>query len=614
MDLLASFTKDLKSIDPVDFVENNLTIKGKTFKLKNCGRDYLHEIYRYIAYESVKDNGVPLIVVKGRQVEMSTTATCVGLYFMASGMFDHATGLHAFPLIKTASRYSAKAFDTMVEESVDKSIKKKQAGTKIATDGKIVKDHTVLNAMWNQTQKDFKQTNTLYIEGAGSDGDRLRGMQIDFLLYDEFQDWTRDAFEVTREALSHSQFGPPGTGLEMYFGTPKEAGSEFHERWLMSDQRYYHLKCPHCGEYQRLTLDNFVKGYDVQCVQCKELFDKRLGISRGKWIPHKPENSKRMRGYHIDQLLVPAITREAIDRKLEENSPRVNANEVFGEFYSGAIDDISLAKVIDWTAHNPDSKELLFPMFIDDHQTVMGIDWGGRVSGEEDPGEGSYTVVTVLSKTFEGKYKLEYAERLAVDKLDELIQRISMIIRKYNCQQVFADHGYGKDRIDRLRDTFGKHIKAVYTGGTNLKKGYSYNDEVEMVTIDKHYVLEEMFNFMQQYNFIFPCKNEEKVDWLWDHICGIEIFSVEQAGMIRKRFKKKRSTQPIDGLMALAYAYVGMRFNQTNGFTSHGANFNSKSKRNMPKPLVNGGMGGLRGRKSTALQQAMGKRHRRQRM
>lgn len=614
MDLLADFAKDLQSIDPIDFVENNLTIKGKPFKLKNCGREYLHEIYRYIAFESVKPSGVPLIVVKGRQVEMSTTATCVGLYFMSSGMFDHVTGLHAFPLIKTASRYSAKAFDTMVEESVDKSIKKKQAGTKLDGRGKIVKDHTVLNAMWNQTQKDFKGTNTLYIEGAGADGDRLRGMQIDFLLYDEFQDWTRDAFEVTREALSHAEFGPAGTGLEMYFGTPKEAGSEFHERWLQSDQRYYHLRCPHCQHYQRLTLDNFIAGFDVKCESCAEIFDKRVGIKSGKWVAHKPENSHKIRGYHIDQLIVPTITREAIDRKLEENSPRVNANEVFGEFYSGAIDDISLAKVIDWTTHNPNAKELVFPFFIDQYKTIMGIDWGGRISGEEDPGEGSYTAITILSKTFEGKYKLEYTEKLEYNKLEELCDRISLLIRKYNCQNVFADHGYGVDKINRLRDTFGSRIKAVYTGGTNLKKGYSYNDEAAMVTVDKHYVLEEVFNFMQQYNFIFPSKNEEKIDWLWDHICGVEIFTVEQGGMIRKRFKKKRSTQPIDGLMSLMYAFIGMRYEQTSGFTNYGASFKAKSKRNMPKPLLAAkGMGGTN-KRGSLLQQAMGKRHRRQRM
>lgn len=611
MDLFGSFAKDLKSIDPVDFVENNLTIKGKSFKLKNCGRDYLHEIYRYIAFEAVKEDGVPIIVVKGRQVEMSTTATCIGLYFMASGMFDHTTGLHAFPLIKTASRYSAKAFDTMVEESVDKSIKKKKAGAKVTSSGDIVKDHSVLNQMWNQTQKDFKATNTLYIEGAGADGDRLRGTQVDFLLYDEFQDWTRDAFEVTRESLSHSLFGPAGTGLEMYFGTPKEAGSEFHERWLQSDQRYYHLGCPECGEYQKLTLDNFIKGFEVECVSCKAHFDKRIGVALGKWIPHKPENTHKIRGYHVSQLLVPTITREAIDRKLEENSPRVNANEVFGEFYSGAIDDISLAKVIDWTMHNPDSKELIFPMIIDGYKTIMGIDWGGRVSGEEDPGEGSYTVVTILSKTFEGKYKLEYAEKVEFDKLDDLTKRITLLARKYNCQSIFADHGYGKDRIDRLREEFGDKVKAVYTGGTNLKKGYSYNDEIAMVTIDKHYALEEMFNFMQQYNFIFPGKHEEKIDWLWDHICGVEIYSVEQSGMIRKRFKKKRSTQPIDGLMSLLYSYVGMRYEQTNGFTSYSSNFKSKGKRNMPKPILSGG--GMK-KGGSVFQQAMGKRHRRQRM
>lgn len=606
IDLFSTFKKDLTSIDPIDFVENNLTIKGKAFKLKDCGRDYLHEIYRYIAFESVKENGIPIIVVKGRQVEMSTTATCIALYFMASGMFDHATGLHAFPLIKTASRYSAKAFDTMVEESIDKAIKKKQAGTKLTAEGKIVRDHNVLNQMWNQTQKDFKGTNTLYIEGAGADGDRLRGMQIDFLLYDEFQDWTRDAFEVTREALSHAQFGPSGTGLEMYFGTPKEAGSEFHERWLMSDQRYFHLKCPHCGEYQRLTLDNFAFDFNVKCTSCKEFFDKRIGVSLGRWIPSKPENSHKMRGYHVDQLLVPTINRQAIDRKLEENSPRVNANEVFGEFYSGAIDELLLARVIDWTLHNPSSKELAFPAFIDSYQTVMGIDWGGRISGQEDPGEGSYTVVVVLSKTFEGKYKLEYTERLEVNKLEQLVDRISLIIRKYNCQHVFADHGYGVDKINRLRDVFHSHIKAVYTGGTNLKKGYSYNEESEMVTIDKHYALEEMLNFMQQYNFVFPGKNEEALEWLWDHICGVEIYTVEQGGMIRKRFKKKRSTQPIDGLMALLYAYVGMRFEATKGFSSTAINTTKGVRRNMPKPVLTGG--------GTLLKTAMGKRHRRQRM
>lgn len=587
MDLVSSLVNEISSIDPIEFVEQNLTIKGKKFQLANCGRDYLHEIYRYIAFEAPKPNGTPVIVVKGRQVEMSTTATCISLYFMASGMYNHATGLHAFPLIKTASRYSAKAFDTMVEESINHFIKKKQAGMKLAQDGKkLVKDHNILNAMWNQTQKDFKLTNTLYIEGAGADGDRLRGMQIDFILYDEFQDWARDAFEVTREALSHSQFGPSGTGLELYFGTPKEAGSEFHDKWLRSDQRYYHVQCPWCHTYQRVTLDNYVREYEIKCEGCKQEFNKIIGIKRGKWIPLKPENTGKMRGYHIDQLLMPTITREAINRKLEDNSPRVNANEVFGEFYSGAIDEITLPKIIDWTTKKPDSNELIMPLYIDSYKTIMGIDWGGRISGEEDPGEGSYTVVTILSKTFEGKFKLEYCERLQVHKLEDLIKQISTLIRKYNSTMVFADHGYGKDKIDRLRDIFGAQIKAVYTGGTNLKKGYSYDEEIGMVTVDKHYVLEEMVNFLQQYNFIFPAKKEEDIEWLWDHICGIEIYTVEQGGMIRKRFKKKRSSQPVDGLMSLMYAFVGMRFVATGGFANlAGGTSGSLNKKHSAKPI-----------------------------
>jgi hypothetical protein len=239
-------------------------------------------------------------------------------------------------------------------------------------------------------------------------------------------------------------------------------------------------------------------------------------------------------------------------------------------------------------------------------KTVLGIDWGGRVSGEEDPGQGSYTVCTVLSKTFENKYKLEYAEKLSTNKLEDLIKEISSIMRKYNTAEVFCDHGYGVDKIERLRAQWGDMVKAVYTGGTNLKKGFTYNKDIQMVTIDKHYALEEMVNFMQQYNFIFPAKDSEKIDWLWEHICGMEIYSLDQGGMIRKKFKKKRSTQPVDGLMSLLYAYTGMRFIQTNGFTLAGAASHGRAgKGNMPKPMLSAtGSGFLR---------AMQPLHRRQR-
>jgi len=604
MDFLADISKELQSLDPIDFVENYLTVKGKSFKLRNCGRDYLFEIYRYIVFEAAKPSGIPVIVVKGRQVEMSTTAMALGAYFMASGLYDHITGLHAFPLIKSAGRFSVKQFDTLVQESVQEYLYKRRAGIKVVGD-KCVTDHTILNATWNQTQKDFKGANTLYIEGAGADGDRLRGMQIDFILYDEFQDWARDAVAVIKESLSHSVLGPSGTGVELFFGTPKDAGSEFHEKWNASDQRYYHLKCAECGHFQRLTLENFHHGYMVKCNSCSKLFDKRIGIASGKWIASKPENSKKMRGYHVDQLLVPTITKEAIDRKLEDNSVRTNQNEVLGNFYSGSIDELTLAKVMDWTTTHPDSRRLTFAPFLDGIETVMGIDWGGRISGEEDPGEGSYTVVTILSRTFEGKYKLEYAEKMPTNKLEDLIKQISVLIRKYGCIQVFADHGYGADKIDRLRDTWKDSVKAVYTGGANLKKGYSYNDETQMVTIDKHLALEEMVSFMQQYNFIFPCGDEEKVDWLWEHISGVEIFTVDQGGMLRKKFKKKRSTQPIDGLMSLLYAFTGQRFLATDGFTSMGSSGRrTHGKGNMPKPLVTGGSG---------FNGVMGQRHRRQR-
>lgn len=602
--LLDSFQKELTTIDPVDFVEQFLTIKGNRFQLRDCGRDYLFEIYRYIAFEATKPTGVPVVVVKGRQVEMSTTATALSLFIMASGLYHHVTGLHAFPLIKTAARYSGKAFDTMVQESVNKRLYNCRAGIKILPSGKAVTDTKILTSTWSLAQKDFKDSNTLYLEGAGADGDRLRGMQIDFILYDEFQDWAKDAVSTIKEALSHSKLGPSGTGPEFYFGTPKEAESEFHKKWRQSDQRYYHLKCPDCGYYQRLTLDNFVRGNIVQCGSCKQEFDKRIGIAKGRWIATQPEFTNKMRGYHVDQLLVPDITREAIDRKLKENSNRINANEVFGNFYAGTIDELTIGKILEWTTTQPNSAQLSFPPFVDNVETVMGIDWGGRASGEEDAGKGSYTVVTILSRTFEGKYRLEYAEMLETTKLEDIVKKINALIQRYNCKEVFADHGYGHDKIDKLREFHGNNIKAVYTGGTNLKKGFSFNPEINMVTIDKHFALEEMVNFLQQYNFIFPMKDPERTDWLVEHISHIEITSVEQGGMLRKRFKKKSNDRPIDGLMSLLYAYTGMRFVATQGFAASSPM--KGGNRVFPRPQ-------LAGISRSGFARAMRQKHRRQR-
>lgn len=579
--LFNDFSKDLLNIDPINFVEQSLTIKGKPYHLKNCGRDYLFEIYRQIAFHAPREDGKPVIVVKGRQVEMSTTATALTLYFMCGSGNKHITGLHAFPQLEQARRYSNKRFDSLVQDSVKGTLLRKRAVDKSNRE----KYGEIISAVYSVSQKDFVNDNTLYIEGASQEGDRLRNMSLDFIMYDEIQDWFKQAIDSVQEAASHSQIGPPGYGLEMMFGTPKSKKDEFFDLWKESDQRVYYLKCVYCGHFFPVTLDNFKTGFMVECCDnegrgCRKLQDKRKAVVNGKWVPTK-KSALRV-GYHINQLLIPTITRESIDKKEASKSRRAFANEVMGEFYSGLEEALSFKEVMQHTVKEPDTKSWRFLTHVTDYHTWMGIDWGGRVSGEEDPGTGSYTVVVILSIMSTGKLKLEFAHRLENEDPNEQLELISALIRKYNVRNICADAGYGYNEIKRLRTVWHERVKAVYSS-QSLKRVYTYNEETNDITIDLGRVEEEFFDFLIQDKFCFPYAEPEKVEWLAEHISNVEIETRKVNGILRRRFQKKSITKPIDGLMALVYCYVAIQFGKTHAFTDMRASNRLDSKRNFPK-------------------------------
>jgi len=580
-DLLADFM----SLDPIAFVERTLTVEGKPFILSRCGREYLHEIYRYTCLEAVGPKGKAVVVKKGRQVEMTTTASAISLYMACSGAYDHVRGLHAFPQIEQARRYSNMVFNARVDESIGGCLRK------------------VLESDGSVTQKSFKSSNFILIEGAGEGGDRLRGPSLDYVLFDEIQDLPKAARENTQEALSHSKFGPSGFGLELDFGTPKDASSDFHNLWINSDQRYYHLKCLHCGYYfplfyeydtaKTVTDTNFMEGLMVECRDkegkgCGKQMDKRLAMKGGKWVPLGDPKAPR-RGYHIDQLLVPDITREAIDQKLAEKTARGFDNEVMGKFYSGRDTGPSYTQVLEATTTDPDTRSWRFNNIVNDRITWAGIDWGQRISGEDDEGTGGYTVFIVMSRLPQGKFRVEFAHRMEQSKVagdDETSQlaEIAKWIRHYNCKVVACDFGAGHVQNQLLTEQYPDRVKQVFSTA-GCKQSYKFDRRKNMITIDKHQVFEEVYDLiLDQKAFCFPYGEPAKIEWLMRHISNIEIITkAYSSGSTRKIYQKQASNRPIDGAAALVYAYVAYKFQQSAGFTNmQGLSFTGN--RNMPLP------------------------------
>lgn len=586
--LTGSLLSDFELLDPIAFVEKTLTIDGKPFRLNDCGRDYLHEIYRYICLQAVGDKGKPVVVKKGRQVEMTTTACAVSLYMACSGAYDHIRGLHTFPQIEQARRYSKVVFSPRIKESINGCL-----FTMLENDGSV-------------TQKPFKQGNFILIEGAGDAGDRLRGLPLDYALFDEIQDLARQARENTQEALSHSKFGPPGFGMELDFGTPKDENSDFHDLWLASDRRFYHLKCIHCGHFFPLFYDytpqkevtdtNLTEGRMCECRDrsgkgCGKVMDKRQAVKGGKWIATGDKlgniDTATRRGYHIDQLLIPDITREAIDEKLQTRTARAFANEVAGDFYAGRDTGPSFKEVLEATTLDPDTREWRFSVQVPDKMTWAGIDWGQRLSGEDDEGSGGYTVFTVISRMPHGKFRLEFThrmdQRLVTGDTGQLAEMMSWI-RHYNCKVVACDFGAGYVQNQVLKEKFPDRVMEIVSSA-NCRDTYKLDKTKKQITIDKHRVFEEVYDeMMDRGSFCFPYKEPQKVEWLMQHIANVEIVSsISNSGQIKKQYIKQGPTKPIDGACALIYAYTAYKFQKTSGFSSlHSPTY--QGNRSMPLP------------------------------
>ncbi|HVY53571.1 MAG TPA: hypothetical protein VHA13_03535, partial [Gammaproteobacteria bacterium] len=107
-DLFIRLKKQLLMLDPVNFVEQYLTLDGKPFRLHDNGYKPFADIYRYIGIKALEPNAKPVILVKGRQVGGTTMAGALEMYFMGSGIFGMGDKppirvIHAFPQLELAA-------------------------------------------------------------------------------------------------------------------------------------------------------------------------------------------------------------------------------------------------------------------------------------------------------------------------------------------------------------------------------------------------------------------------------------------------------------------------------------------------------------------------------
>lgn len=264
---------------------------------------YLREIM-----DSISDRSVETVVLmKGSQIGFT-----MGAVVMTIGYFIHqnpAPILVFQPTEGDAKKFSRKKLSPVIQETPE-------LRDRVAPPKSRDSANTTL-------QKEF-DGGSLGIGSAGSPR-ALRQESALVVLLDEVDGYDESAGdEGDPVKLAEKRTGAYWRPVKVLGSTPTVKGlSRIEKAYLGSDQRRYHVPCPHCEELQVLRWGDPESAYGFKwgktdegepdfdsvaylCKHCGALIEERHKlsmISSGRWLPDNPGGT--VRGYHLPQFYSP---------------------------------------------------------------------------------------------------------------------------------------------------------------------------------------------------------------------------------------------------------------------------------------------------------------------
>lgn len=220
------------------------------------------------------------------------------------------------PTIDTAKRFSRQRLTPMIEESPALRRKVRENRSRDDANTTLLKEYP---------------GGFMVVAGANSAAG-LRSMPIRDIFFDEIDAYPLDVDgEGDPIALAEARQSTFARRKRLKTSTPTTKGlSRVEDAFMGSDQRYYQIACPHCGEHQKLewgadkshgikwardeagqalpetahyvcahngcVIDEHHKPAFLRCVE--------LG-GQAMWVPENPTATARKRGYHLSSLYSP---------------------------------------------------------------------------------------------------------------------------------------------------------------------------------------------------------------------------------------------------------------------------------------------------------------------
>ena len=526
---LREFAEEIHGTNNAALLPHLFRIKGQPFTLND--RPQFDVMFEKTLYPD-------MIVMSGRQLGKSVTLSR-SEEFLAL-VIDQFQLLYVAPLQEQTRRYS----DLYLTEAIRSCPLAVQLQSKKMA-GKL-SDSKILTSVGHQT---FANGSGIQLTYAKTSADRARGITADMIDFDEVQDQSDDTVPIISESLTSSKYG-----CRRFTGTAKTTENFIEAQWQKSSQCEWVMKCTGCGTWAIPTLDGGVLkmiGADgLHCLHC----GKRINVRNGKWIAAYPSRQEIFQGYHIPQVVCPAITDDLNNwqkllRKLTTGMLATFIQENLGISYSVGQRLLTRHHIMRQSVL-PSTKDLQEELKRNPHRysfVVAGIDWGGAELS-------SFTVITVIGIRPNGRIDTLWARRYRGYDPDEQMIDIARICRFYNVVAVAADAGMGLDKNQILAKRFGIPIvQMMYTRqlklfGMNQSKGRT--NTVKCWTIDKVMALDTLFLAIRNRRIFFP---KDNFDIYTDDLLSPYEQTTEVGGMTHRLYLRNQA-HPDDFCHALCFA------------------------------------------------------------
>lgn len=426
----------------------------------------------------------------------------------------------------------------------------------------------------------------------------------DVLIFDEIQKTSGHAIGNALKILTTAKYGRPTKGVQVFFGTPRRKGSDYHKMWQASSQQYYHLGCEGCKElfplytagsddWEKIWIHTVI----VKCPKCGFEQNKLEAAERGKWVASRDPDDPDclMVGFHINQLYMPGFTKEDLMGEKPGvhpiNTERTYQNEVLGEFFQGDSSPMTPEEI----AENCADIGRKFSARIehsDNDLIFLGIDYGARADAEQlakpesNKGGQSYSTAVVLKAKGAGVLSIEFATKFKRNDPESKKGIIDQIMRQYNIKLAVGDIGYSNDFSVTLANIYGeKYLVSRASGKLNNHTKFNQDLMPKEILFERDYYIAELYEKMKKGLIRFPFGDYDKIGWLIEHCTSMEIKpSISQN--LDPVLHYVKSGSPNDGFMALLNAYIAYKFMLTKGFSSMNPMFQNENINDAKAPMI----------------------------